>query len=159
MLTRVPTRSRWFGGEPIVVLRGRVERNFCHVHVVLVLPCPIPFETLPRPAGFPEILTCLCPAQSVHLDRTQRERGHSCPQQLPNTRTLDFSWHSTRQDVAADRNVRAPVLSWPFSNVPGGALYCRVHQRFGGNCNYTFFAAAVGWLSSIGSGFRASDAI
>src|SRR5437868_319098 len=28
MLTRVPTRSRWFGGEPLVVLGGRVETIF-----------------------------------------------------------------------------------------------------------------------------------
>src|SRR2546426_1290211 len=40
MLTRVPTRSRWFGGEPIVVLRGRVERNFVMSMLYSSSPAP-----------------------------------------------------------------------------------------------------------------------
>ena len=45
------------------------------------------------------------------------ERGHSCPQQLPNYGAPSICWRSCALHIAADRNVRAPPrFHWGVTN-------------------------------------------
>ena len=46
--------------------------------------------------------------QVEHGDQRGQERGHSCPQQLPNGSAVRICWRFFETHVAADRNVRAP---------------------------------------------------
>src|SRR5882724_10387515 len=48
------------------------------------------------------------PAWKVTGQSRRAERGHSCPQQLPNYGAPFICWRSCVLHIAADRNVRAP---------------------------------------------------